>query len=134
MAANKKAADVLQDTDRRRSEPQPSSKGNERVSTVTNPYVSDTEHRIALDAGKTIEHHAIEEVDGSDAGWPIIQFTHVNEPWLDLYLAKYEPNSKWRAYFYEREDGDMSIEQIVYMTARFAEAAQLATRLNEVNC
>jgi hypothetical protein len=132
MAANKKAADVLQDTDRRRSEPQPSSKGNERVSTVTNPYVSDTEHRIALDAGKTIEHHAAEELDGSDVGWPIIQFTDADEPWFDLYLAKYERDDQWTAYFYERNHGDMSIEQIVYMAARFTEAAQLATRLNGV--
>jgi hypothetical protein len=132
MPAKTGTVDVLADIDRISSETQRLSKGR-MMTTVTKPYVSDTEHRIALEAGKTIEHHSIEEVDGSDAGWPIIQFTHVNEPWLDLYLAKYEPNSKWRAYFYEREDGDMSIAQIVYMAARFTEAAQLATHLNAVN-
>jgi hypothetical protein len=124
MSINAGTADVLADIDRIPSETQLLSKGTSGMSTVTKAHVSDTEHLIAHEAGKTIEHFAVAEWDGTDVGWPVVWFA--SKPEREVSLVKYEPDSDWTVYFGAGEHGDLTAEQL----AKLTEAARLADRLN----
>jgi hypothetical protein len=123
MPAKTGTADVLADIDRIPSETQLLSKGR-IMSTVTNTHVTDTEHLIAREAGKTIEHFGVAEWDGTDVGWPVVWFA--SKPEREVSLVKYEPDSDWTVYFGVGEHGDLTAEQL----AKLTEAARLADRLN----
>jgi hypothetical protein len=94
------------------------------MTTVANTHVTDTEHLIAHEAGKTIEHFGVAEWDGTDVGWPVVWFSV--KPERELSLVKYEPDSDWTVYFGVGEHGDLTAEQL----AKLTEAARLADRLN----
>jgi hypothetical protein len=127
MPINAGTADVLADIDRIPSETQPLSRGT-NMSIVANTHVSDTELLIAHEAGKTIEHYAVPEVDGTDVGWPMVRF--LSKPERELSLVKYEPNSQWTAYMSDDDHGDLTFEQLVQWADLLQSAARLADRLN----
>ena len=128
LATKTKTANVLQDVGGEISETKPSSKENEQVTTVTNTFVSETEHLIAHEAGNSIENHPVAEWDGTDGGWPVVRFS--TEAECELYLVKYEPDSQWTAYMGQVDHGDLTFEQLVKWADLLQSAARLADRLN----
>jgi hypothetical protein len=99
---------------------------------LSNPRdASIEEYAIARAAGLEVTYKSIiESFDNSECGWPMVQLSRESEPWLEIYLVKYESDGPWGVYFMDRKDGDMSVDEITVMASRFSLAAEVATRLN----
>jgi hypothetical protein len=160
VADNKKAVDVLQDTDRRTSEPQPSSKGTEQTTTVQNEpgcanLVAEPEVLVVaantpvadvarftgfkLDSrgwselAQIIEWEMSVELHGDEApgdGYRRINL-HTDDQIADLALIRYG-NADWTIEFDRRGDSRLPIDLVSKLGDDLHHAVWLVKQLNGV--
>jgi hypothetical protein len=161
VTGNKKAVDVLQDIDRRTSEPQPSSKGTEQMTTVQNESgcanivaepevlvvgantpVADVarftgfklDSRAWRELSQVVDWELSIELHGDEApgdGYRRINLV-LTDHISDLALIRYA-NADWTVEYDRRGDGRLSLASVTEIASALNHAVFLANALNEVH-